>query len=256
MIRLPWTSRRAANPKYTHRKLLCEPLERRQLMAGDFLSGYDYEPDSGVGAGLDVATDEAGNTYIAGRLGANSSNEPTGPIDLDPGPGVVPLQGGVGGGATFIVKYGPSGEYLWHQASIVDQAGDGDITDLEIAADGDVFFTGVYTNTFALGGQQLSTTGTRLLLGKLDSSGSVTWLSSINYGVWTTVGLDVDEARGRIFVCGARNVNFITSMYVVGASYTNSGATQLWTATTTPTSSNTTTLPIRHPSCTLVGVEG
>jgi hypothetical protein len=235
MTRFPWSParRKSALSQVKARKLCCEPLERREVMTGS-IDGYAFLADSGVSQGVDVASDAAGNTYIAGRLGALSSNQATGPIDLDPNPDVVvPLEGSIGGGATFIVKYGPSGEYLWHIAS---DAG-GDITDLEIAENGGVFFTGSYSGTFELGGQQISTTGTRLFLGEVDSSGSVSWLSSINYGVTKTVGLDVDEAHGRIFVSGTRNVNFITSMFVLGASYTPAGATQLWTATTTPTGS-------------------
>ena len=90
---------------HTARRLCVEHLENRLLLTAATL-------DWAVGIGsaeardesYDVATDAAGNSYMAGWF--------SGSMDFDPGPGTHILTS-VGLHDTFVAKYSSAGEFAW-----------------------------------------------------------------------------------------------------------------------------------------------
>lgn len=131
-----------------------------------------------------MVTDPAGNVFVCGNV--------NGVADFDPGPDTVLNVSAGSNGDHYIVKYGPSGNYIWHtavggsgteipKALILDRNGD-----LVMVGRFDSFFDwdpGVGENFFGSAG---STDG---FVAKYDSSGNHIWAQRIG-------GTSSDEAYG------------------------------------------------------------
>ena len=63
-------------------------------------------PIGALTRGFACVTDESGNVYMCGHV--------NGPTDMDPGPGEAFTSGESQNANIFLVKYGPSGNYIWH----------------------------------------------------------------------------------------------------------------------------------------------
>jgi hypothetical protein len=105
--------------------------------SGTLIIGLSFRIGStGVDLGNAIATDTAGNVYLAGTF--------YGTVDFDPGPGSVRLTS-AGSEDVFVVKYASSGTILW-----ADRLG-GTRSDLvaSIALDGsgNVYLTGTFSGT-------------------------------------------------------------------------------------------------------------
>lgn len=128
-----------------------------------FSVGGPYINEAATG----VASDAAGNIYVAGTF--------SGPLDFDPGPGITTLPGP--SIATFLCKYDPDGNLLWARQLDVDLSGF-----VAIAADGNdhVYFAGGFVGTrdFDPGASVFNMTsagGQDIYILKLSSTGDFVW---------------------------------------------------------------------------------
>jgi hypothetical protein len=156
----------------------------------------------------DVASDAAGNTYLAGTIAVWASDAAAGPIDLDPDRSyddsrdIVFTE--VGQGLTFFAKYLPDGSLDW--VNTADRA----ISSVSVATapSGGIYFAGTFG---ALSINFCGTTITRIgnsldrVAGKLNADGSLAWVKAFDVAfVDKGGGIAVDEARGRMFITGSQ----------------------------------------------------
>lgn len=143
-----------------------------------------------------VKLDAAGYIYVAGAF--------KGQADMDPGAGTVNLTSS-GDYDAFIVKLDPSGNFMW--AKQMGAANLDDVRGMDIDANGNVYTTGLFTNTVDLDPGpamfNLSTNGgydTYVL--KLDGNGTFVWAKGI-HGTFIELprALTVD-ASGNVHVTG------------------------------------------------------
>ncbi|MCU0735582.1 MAG: hypothetical protein MUF20_08660, partial [Methylotetracoccus sp.] len=147
-----------------------------------------------------MATDPAGNVYIAGEF--------RGTVDFDPGPGVTSLTSTGANADAFVGKYSPSGGLLWVHR--LGSTGSEWGTDVAIDPSGNVWVTGSYSATvdFDPGPGVANQTAVGSAGGfvlKLDSDGIFQWVGSIDgLSGERLEGLATDGA-GNLFVVGQFN---------------------------------------------------
>ncbi|MEZ4740226.1 MAG: SBBP repeat-containing protein [Flavobacteriales bacterium] len=142
-------------------------------------------PLNGASArGMAMVTDALGNVYVCGNV--------NGVADFDPGPDTV-LNASAGiNGDNYLVKYGPSGNYLWHLA--VGGSGTEIPKGLALDHSGNLLMVGRFDSYFdwdpgigeAFFGSAGSTDG---FVAKYDTSGNYLWAQRIG-------GSSHDEAYG------------------------------------------------------------
>lgn len=224
----------------SNRRLVCEPLERRELLAGVTLEGALTFPTANalfqMGA---MIHDSQGNAYLAGAMNVNASAEPFS-IDLDPAnpaaddPAFLEFQAddsiyAVG----FIAKYDAAGQFQWVQTART--TGVLSITELELGdSSNDVYFAGdYYGGSLQVGSINLPVaTGRDRFVGRLDAGGNVQWALADHRG-WHdyTTGLAVDEARGRLYLGGHEHPGLGShSGMVVAVSISSAVPSVAWTA--------------------------
>ena len=123
---------------------------------------------SGADAGRTMATDSAGNVYLAGNL--------NGTADVDPGPGVWNLNGT----GALVAKYSNRGALCWARSFLLNGLPLG----LSLAADNSILITGYYSGTVdfdpGAGVQNLTSVGsTDAFVLKLDDFGDFLWARSM-----------------------------------------------------------------------------
>ncbi len=155
-------------------------------------------PIAGPGLGKAVTTDAQGNVYVCGNVNAQ--------VDFDPGDGVAssPAQSGVNGDS-YIVKYDPNGNYLWH--FLVGGSSTDIAKNIVVDANGDILLSGQYTGNIdfdpgpdvvQLGAS--STTDAFVL--KVSAEGQLLWAQRIGgNGEDQAPGLAVDAANN-VYVTG------------------------------------------------------
>jgi len=165
---------RLSRRRPTHRPRRFEALERRNLLTFVTQIGGDGEDWY-----RSQATDDSGNTYIAGRF--------TGTSDFG---GTTPYTSEYT--TAFVAKYDSNGAYLW--AHVFDLQGgntkrnspfnntQADAMDISLGDDGDVFVAGNFTDDIDLGdGTYVSSAGLGdMFIAKLDGDDGVTkWAKTI-----------------------------------------------------------------------------
>ncbi|MEQ1824516.1 MAG: hypothetical protein ABL921_01150 [Pirellula sp.] len=159
------------------RRLVLEHLENRRLLAGFPFSlggtGSEY--------GHAVATDSAGNVFVAGKIDSAT--------DFDPGPGTANLAANGG----FLAKYAADGAFVWARTI----GGGGRAPEVTVDALGNAYLAAYFTGSTTITGinsSNVSYTGPSLsshstvnrgkvgyqqdgLALKFDPSGSVQWAS-------------------------------------------------------------------------------
>ncbi|HEV3166019.1 MAG TPA: FG-GAP-like repeat-containing protein [Isosphaeraceae bacterium] len=191
------------------RKLLVESLEDRSLLSLGFTFAQGF---GGTNLNIgDVATDAAGNEYIAGSF--------SGTVDMDPGhthPGNPDILTAVSQDDAFVAKYSPTGAFLWARSAGGAPGLDHRAIGLAVDGAGNVYATGFFTvsATFGPGLTLTDPNGATVFVWKLDTNGTPLWATAaagssniINQGV----GIVVD-GTGKIDVTGSfrKTITFAT----------------------------------------------
>lgn len=147
---------------------------------------------AGLGdAGLGIAVDGEGNSYVTGSIVAPAT---FGSITLNTG-------------NLFVAKYDPSGNVLWAQsASSTSVAG------ISVDATGNCYVIGNYGGTATFGLFEITAvSGTDIFLVKYDTSGNVVWVRSAggNGSIETARDISVDAAGN----------SYLTGIYEGGATF-------------------------------------
>lgn len=171
------------------------------MLAGDF-AFVDAFGSTGSDVARSVATDAAGNVYIAGEF-RNT-------VDFDPGAGATALtaSGPAGSLDGFIAKYAPTGNLLWAQR--VGGTGLDWVNDIAIDPSGNVWATGFYQGTvdFDAGpgvANQTAVGAAGGFLLKLNSSGDFQWVGSIDSLNGESLAALAIDGSGNVFVTGQFN---------------------------------------------------
>jgi hypothetical protein len=214
MFRFPWLASRTRNTggsKQQNRRLICEPLERRELLAGDLESIVGIISSTAGFPEIDIATDSAGNTYLASTLGKNS-----GTIDLDPAHGYADnrdlLSSASDHSLAYFAKYLPDGSLDWVRHAQSPVVGSIYPTRIIAAPSGDgIFFSGIFLGSITIGSATYTDTGiSDRFVGKLDADGTFAWshgFSVVDHDE-LVIDLAVDEDGQRLFVTGTNKVTY------------------------------------------------
>lgn len=187
------------------RRLLCQQMEARQLMAADpgFALQLSGPGDSRV---HDLEIDNAGDVFISGRA--------DGLTDLDPGPDTANVGTNSGIDQAFVAKYTSEGDLLWHKSFDVggrlglSDAAQSDFL-IELDSQQNVVLAGeFFVPTLVIDGQQANLEGEgNLFIARLSGASSqALWVESIggNSGNLYAEALEVD-GNDRIHVGGMFN---------------------------------------------------
>jgi hypothetical protein len=172
-----------------------EPLESRWVPSVTLASAYSLgEP--GDDGGTSIATDSAGNYYVAGQF--------SGTIDLDPGPGQTLLTAVGSDMNDFIAKYSPSGTPLWAQRLGDEGPNLAGLGGIHVAVDAvaNVYLTGPFAGTASFGGTTMTSLGTSdIFVAKLDPTGNFRWARQMGGN-----DQNYEEYGAAVAVDGAGNV--------------------------------------------------
>ncbi len=158
---------------------------------------------SGIQTGLGIATDATGSVYSTGAV--------TGIIDLDPGPGVYPINSA--NGSTYVLKLNPSGNFIW--AREITNTGPANPNNgvqaekISIGQGGNIYLNGWFrgvidadpgAGTYTLSANPSLAAGFAL---KLDASGNFAWATQIGDGNNSCSCLDiVEDGSGDVCITG------------------------------------------------------
>jgi hypothetical protein len=184
------------------RAVRIEQLERRALLAGDFVFASTL---GGIGKdkATDVAVDAANNAYVVGVY--------NGAVDFDPSPSrtlTLPFMPN-GGDEAFVAKYSPTGGLLW--AVPFNGAGAQECQSVALDADGNVIVTGWFSSTVDFNPSATSSFnltsagGEDGFVAKLTSNGSFVWAKRFG-GAGREGGLAAAvDTSGNVYVQGMYN---------------------------------------------------
>jgi hypothetical protein len=180
-----------------------EGLESRRLLAGDFVSAFQFAPVTGFSPKSQppaLAVDPSGNVAIAGTFATTT-------VDLDPGAGTTNLVTAATVGDTYVARYSAAGALLWARQLASGTAFNDAViaTDVATDADGSVYVTGHFSGPVdfdpGAGDHTLTAARQEVFVLKLDNAGAFRWVREI-----TTSRADGTMAGGSLIVDGGRNV--------------------------------------------------
>ncbi len=147
------------------------------------------------GAGTGIATDAAGNVYVAGYF--------SGTVDFDPGPGTTNLTGG----GRFLCKYDTNGNLIWALALASTLS-----VDLPMAVDAadNLYITGSFSTTAdfdpGAGTFNMTSAGSSdIFILKLSSSGTFIWARRMGSTSLDRANALVLDATGNVHLTGSFN---------------------------------------------------
>ncbi|HEY8748507.1 MAG TPA: SBBP repeat-containing protein, partial [Tepidisphaeraceae bacterium] len=198
-------SKRGRRNVTTATKAVIEPLERRLLLAG---ATFDWAFGLNVVAGESeplsvspkVATDGAGNVYMAGRF--------SGTVDFDPSAATSNLSS-VGGADTFVAKFNSAGKFIWARDIGVPTPSSATVLAIAVDGAGNVYTTGEFHGTvdfdpgagvFNLNSVSAPSAGATadIFVSKLDTNGNFVWARAM--------GGSGEDSGNSIAVDGSGNV--------------------------------------------------
>jgi hypothetical protein len=94
--------------------------------------------------GKQIQADDAGNVYSFGSYGYSLFQ---GPVDLDPGPGVVAFTQPENTGSFYISKLNPNGNLIWVRSFTNSSVGSAGVEKLVLLPNGDFLIAGVFGGT-------------------------------------------------------------------------------------------------------------
>ena len=164
-----------------HRLLRMECLEGRRVFDASFDSLITVGNDTTPILPWDNAVDIAGNSYVTGLL--------YGEMDMDPGVNRLDRSDILtprGSSDAFLVKYGPSNEFLWAKRMGSDYIRSTNANDpyekgsnIAVDASGNVYVTGDFVGQADFGSFQLTAAGNAdAFITKLDTNGNFLWAKS------------------------------------------------------------------------------
>ena len=159
-----------------------ERLEDRMVLSVSLGSALSIGNDTGSSSARDVATDQAGNTYLLGTF--------SGTVDFDQAAahaGDTDILTAQGSGDAFVAKYAPDDSLVW----VRRMGGDGADSGAKLAVDsgGNVVVVGTYSGSADFGSTILTTVSSAGFVAKLNPGGTVQWAKEA--GSW---GVGVDSA--------------------------------------------------------------
>jgi hypothetical protein len=129
--------------------------------------------------GKAIKTDAAGNVYVAGTFIGQCDFNPEASFVIRSGP----ASGPAGVENTFIIKYGPTGNFLWVKTfvGVLKQ----DVTDIDVDAQGNVFTTGLFQDKIdfdpGLGTNFIqNASSSDIFISKLNTNGEFVWVKSFS----------------------------------------------------------------------------
>jgi hypothetical protein len=169
------------------------------------VGGYGYDQGNAIGA------DASGNVLVTGYIGKG--------LMFDAG---VNFGGGAlfsaGGYDAFLVKYSPTGQYLWS----LRLGGLGNDVGMAVAADpsGNVFMLGTFEGTVDFGGGPVTSAGLRdIFLVKYTSAGQLVWARQFRGSGDDVANALAVDAAGDLLLAG----KFQSSVSFGGAALSSAG---------------------------------
>ncbi|MGK7872445.1 MAG: SBBP repeat-containing protein [Xenococcaceae cyanobacterium] len=158
--------------------------------SGNLLWARDIGGTSGD-QGLDVAVDGAGNIYITGYF--DSSN-----LQIDGAPISLTNQGSRD---AFIVKYDPSGTFLW--ATSIGGPEQDYINDVAVDSKDNVYIAGQFEGSVNIGGINFTSNGlTDAFVAKYDSNGNLLWAKSFGDSNYDAIASLAVDSENNLYVGG------------------------------------------------------
>jgi len=147
-------------------------------------------PGMGNAGGRAISSDDFENTYIAGSFEGN--------IYIDT---IVFNSTTAPNNDIFISKFSPSGALIW--AKQFGGTGDDYARGIDIDASGNIYLSGVFSNSIDFDGLLLTAAGSSdIFLIKMDSNGNIIWCKKIgNNGAEEGCEIEVNE-NGEVFITG------------------------------------------------------
>jgi len=173
-----------------------EALEDRYCLSPGGLQWADPfgMGNPGTDSGAHVATDSAGNVYVAGSIGSPhdiyappwDNHAPT-PVNFDPsGAGAYVTAPG-----SFVAKYSPSGALLWavgvaqptsytiDSSGFYSYSGGGTASGIAVDGSGNILIAGGLSGQVTFGSFTLSSSNGNGYLAKLDPNGNYLWVENL-----------------------------------------------------------------------------
>lgn len=183
------------------------PLSSAGIFPSTFVSKLDSDGNfvwaislGGICNGNSIATDAAGNVYVAGYFRAT--------VDFDPGAGVFELTS-TGYEDAFIAKFDPNGTLIWAKQFKGNSGWDtGHIYGISVAPNGTIHATGRFIGTIDFNPNtivsNLTTTGERdAFVMRLTTTGNLTWARQLGGETGDCTGYSVKTDQwGNVFVSG------------------------------------------------------
>ena len=149
-----------ASRRVQSRKMSLESLERREVFSTDLLSALAIGNDTGSSLARDVASDSAGNSYMAGSF--------SGTVDFDPASnrtGDTDILTSRGVSDAYVAKYAPDKSLIWAirmGGDLTTSAGfgpDDNASSLSVDSSGNVYVVGNFKGSSDFGSKTLTTAG-------------------------------------------------------------------------------------------------
>jgi len=166
---------------------------------------YDWVIQSSGNAaalGTSIATDAAGNSYIAGNF--------TGTINF----GTFTLTGSGAQADMFLAKLDASGNFIWATSVTGANGGPSKIVDISLDATGNCYVAGIFYGTAVFGNTTLTSLGgDDMFAAKFDSDGNPIWAKRIGENGYDYDGVQIAADASGCYFAGSFSDTLILDSY-------------------------------------------